>query len=116
MFGLAVLLTADATGGILVSSISFRGRYPVTSVRSRSAQRTSISLQPLRRLPHEAQIGVCPHVDRPLQESEVALHVDVGLQRSQIGQQIRATRIFLVGEEPAREQLRAQFGDPRRDL
>src|SRR5260370_31285975 len=116
MFGLAVRPTADATGGILISWIGFRGCYPMTSVRSRSTQRNSISLQPLRRLPDEAQIGVCPHVDRPLEEAEVALHVNVGLQRCQIGQQIRATRIFLVGEEPASDQLRAQFVDPRPDM
>src|SRR5215467_11530845 len=73
--------TADATGGILISSIRFRGRYPMTSVRSRSTQRNSISFQPLCRLPHEGQIGVCLHVDRSLEEAEVALHVDVGLQR-----------------------------------
>src|SRR5260370_8417376 len=116
MFGLAVRPTADATGGILISSIRFRGCYPMTSVRSRSTRRNSISLQPLRRLPDEAQIGVCPHVDRPLEEAEVALHVNVGLQRCKIGQQIRATRIFLVGEHPPPDHSRSQFGNPPRSL
>src|SRR5260370_32909448 len=114
MFGLAVRPTADATGGILISSIRFRGCYPMTSVRSRSTQRNSISLQPLRRLPDEAQIGVCPHVDRPLEEAEVARQVNVGLQRGTVGQQLRATRIFLLDAQLPRARRQGQIAGPRR--
>src|SRR5262245_22768075 len=88
----------------------------VGSALRQAARRDSVSFQPLCRLPYDAQIGVCLHVDRSLEESEVALHVDVGLQRRQIGQQIRAARIFLVGEEPPCKQFGRHFGDPRPDL
>ena len=79
MLRFAVRPTADATGGILISSINPLSVVP--SALASFAGRLAVSFQPLCRLAHEAQIGVFLHVDRSLEESEVALHVDVGLQR-----------------------------------
>ena len=67
--------------------------------------------QPPRRLADEAQIGEFRNVDRPLEEAELALDVDVRLQRSQIGNEVAAARIFLVGEQPAGKALRRLLGD-----
>src|SRR6516225_5936640 len=88
--------------------LSFRCRYPVTSVRSRSTQRNSISFQPLRRLPDEAQIGVCLHVDLPLQESEVALPsmLDCSAARSGSRSGLREYSL-LVKSQPANSSGRS---------
>ncbi len=78
--------------------------------------RAVFSFQPLRRLSHDAEVRVLRNIDRPLQEAEIALHLDVGLQRGHVGEEIGAAGIFLAGEQPVREQLGTLFGELGRDL
>src|SRR5712691_12255070 len=79
-----------------------------------------ISSQALRRLPDDAQVRVFPHIDVGVQETELPLQPDIGLQgpqiREELGIAVVVSPLAAFYEQPFLERLGRPLAHSRRDL
>src|SRR5713226_4428134 len=79
-----------------------------------------ISSRALRRLPDDAEVCVLPDVDVGVQETELSLQPDIGLQGPEIREEVRiavvVSSLAAFHEQPFLERLGRPLAHSRRDL